>query len=180
MYDFFEGVPGKAASVDLGEQVGYLDRRCDVLTGALVDAEAPGSLPPAQQVRHGLTDLLVHEGLDDRLIDVAEVHEQLTEAPALELGALRLEGVAEGLRGEGSGGDEPGAELWSTTRDDNGVHPTAAQEDLALLYPVVDVQAAAGHPVGKLREDRGNRGAAEVSLEHARPPSWLIDPLRHV
>ena len=72
-------------------------RRGDVLAGLLGLAEAPPSGGPAHQVAHRVADLLDDEGLDDRLLDEAEVDQQLAQSPALQLVALSLKGLGESL-----------------------------------------------------------------------------------
>ncbi|MFN5074962.1 MAG: hypothetical protein ACK5MO_05160, partial [Planctomyces sp.] len=50
-----------------------------------------------------LPQLLSHARLDDLLLDGAEVDQQLAQPPALQFGALDLQCLTEGLRGDGAG-----------------------------------------------------------------------------
>src|SRR5205085_6463336 len=65
--------------------------RCDVFTGPLGFPEPPTPGLPPDQITHGVANGLGHERLDHLAVHVPEVDEQLTEAPALQLLALRLE-----------------------------------------------------------------------------------------
>ncbi len=124
--DLGDALPHAVPLSDVREQLLHGGGGRDVLAGALVDAELPRAGRPAQQVGGLLTYLLVHERLDDRLIDVPQVDEELPEAPALELGPLRLECLGQALRSERAAGHQPGAELRAAAGHVDGVHLAAA------------------------------------------------------
>ena len=65
--------------------------------------------------------------------DVAEVDEQLTEPPALQLVGLDVEGGGECLGGEVAGGDQAGAELGAASRHEDRVDRSVLEVDLGLL-----------------------------------------------
>jgi hypothetical protein len=151
----------------------HLDRhgRYDVVAGALVDAELPGRVLPAEQVGHRRPDLLVDEVLDDRLVDVAQVHQQLAQPPALQLGALRLERLAQRLGRERPRGDQPVTELGPLAGCDDRVDAAATQVDLrGFTRRVHHVQAAGRRPVREHAQDVGQRSGGQVALEHGRAP----------
>ena len=141
--DLVDRLPQLVPLSDLDEQLLDRGRRGDVFASPLVDAELPRSGGPAQQIAGLLADLLVDEGLDDGLVDVPEVDQKLTEPPALELGALGLQRLREGLRAEGAAGHQASAELRPPAGHLDGVHLPAAQVHLGrTAHAVVDVQAA--------------------------------------
>ena len=138
--------PAVPAHLDLGEQLAHRHRRSDVLPGLLGLAELVGGDRPLQQGGHGVAQLLDDEGLDDRALDVAEVDQQLTEPPALQLVGLDVEGGGEGLGGEVAGRDQAGAELGAAARDEDGVDRPVLEVDLGLLAGRVGDRQAAGRP----------------------------------
>ena len=84
--------PAVATHLDLGQQLAHRHRRRHVLAGLLGLAELVGGDRPLQQRRHGVAQLLDDERLDDLALDVAEVHQQLAEPPALQLVGLDVQG----------------------------------------------------------------------------------------
>ena len=170
-------LPGVLPVGDLGEQRGDLTGRGDVLAGAFVDSELPGADGPAEQVRDRLVHLLADEGLDDGLVDVAQVNQQLAEAPALQLGALGLQRLREGFRAERAAGDQAGAELRPVAGHRHGVQATAAQvEPGGVVQPIGDVQAPSRGAVGELREHLGQWCGDKVALQHARTSCTSTTP----
>ncbi|MDA8434579.1 MAG: hypothetical protein M0Z98_01180 [Actinomycetales bacterium] len=113
---------------------------------------------PVQQVGDLVADLLGHERLDDGPVDELEVHEELAEAPALQLGALDLEGLGQGLGRERTGRHEPDAEQGSASGDGDGVDQPVAEPGRGLLA----LRAGQGQASG-----RALRGELE---EHAVHP----------
>ena len=83
--------PAVTTHLDLGQQVAHRHRRRDVLAGLLVLAELVRGDRPSEQYRHRIFELLDDERLDDVALDVAEVHQQLTEPPPLQLVGLHIE-----------------------------------------------------------------------------------------
>ena len=96
-----ELAPAVPTHLDLGQQLAHRHRGRDVLPGLLGLAELVRGDRPLQQGGHGVAQLLDDEGLDDGTLDVAEVDEQLTEPPALELVGLDVEGGGRAPRGTG-------------------------------------------------------------------------------
>ena len=95
-------VPVRAAAPQLGEQLGDRLRRGDVLPGLLVLAELAAGDVPAHEVGEHVDELLGDERLDHVAVDEAQVDEQLAQPPALQLGALDLQRLGEGLRAPAS------------------------------------------------------------------------------
>ncbi len=125
--------PARVALPGEREQVGDLDGRRDVLTGALAVAELRLDDGPVQQVGHLVADLLGDEGLDHGAVDELEMDEELAETPALELGALHLERLGQGFGSERAGGHEPDAEEGSATGDGHGVDQSVPEPHRGLL-----------------------------------------------
>ena len=93
--------PAGPTVTDLVEDHGDFDRRSDVLTRLLVLSEAPGVDLPAEQVSEHVDELFGDEGLDNVAVDVPQVHEQLSQPPALQLGALSSREPRRGPRARG-------------------------------------------------------------------------------
>ena len=79
---------------------------------------------------------------DDELLDHLEVHiaqvdEQLTKPPALQLGALDLQRLGECLRGQRAPRHQPDAEHRAPARHHHGVDQPVAQVDLGLVALLV-------------------------------------------
>ena len=130
---------------------------------------------PSRSVE-GVLELLDDERLDHRQLDVAQVHQQLTEPPALQLGALDLQRLREGLRGEGAAGHQADAELRPAAGHDDGVDLAVPEVDLGLVaLRVADEQAAGGAGVRQV-EEHGLDGVGEEGTLWARasllPRSW--------
>ncbi len=164
-------VPAVTTHLDLGQQVAHRHRWRDVLAGLLGLAELVGGDRPLQQRGHGVVQLLDDERLDDRALDVAEVHQQLTEPPALQLVGLDVEGGGEGLGGEVAGGDQSGAELGAAARDEDGVDRAVLEVDLGLLAGGVGDGQAAGCPsVAELEQDLLDGGRHDLRCDNGAAP----------
>jgi len=81
-----------------------------------------------QKIRHLVTDLLADEGLHGGSIDEAQVYEKFAQSPALEFGALDLQGLGQGFGGEDTGGHQAHTQERSPTRYGHRV-------DLAIAKP---------------------------------------------
>ena len=164
-------LPGGAAVVQVVEQLVDGGRGRDVLAGLLVLSELPGGDRPAEQVGQGVLEVLDHELLDHLEVDVAQVHEELTQAPALQLGPLDLERLGERLRGQRAARHQPDAEHRAATRHHDGVDQPVAQVDLGLVALLVaHVHAARGALAGEVVQDGLDGPGEEGALGHERPP----------
>jgi len=115
--------------------------------------------------------VLDDELLDDRELDVAQVHEQLAQAPALQLGALDLQCLGQGLGGQGSARHQPDTEHDPAAGHHDGIDCAVAEEDLRLVALLVTDEQATGR--SRLRQvvEHGLDGVGEEStLGHERPP----------
>ncbi len=123
------------------------------------------------------SELLDDERLDDRALDVAQVDEQLAQPPALQLGALDLERLGEGLGGQVAGGDQPDAEQRPAAGDGDGVDLAVPEEDLGLLAGLVAHDQAAGRPgLGEVHEhglDGGRHDCVTTTVSDPPPRDRL-------
>ena len=175
-------LPVGGADAQALEQVGYALRRGDVLPGLLRLAEAPGVGLPGQQVDEHVDELLADEGLDHVAVDVPEVDEQLTEPPALQLGALDLQRLGERLGRQLAGGRQPGAEQGSPAGHEDGIDQAVPQIDLGLFVGAAGDVQAAGRPLSpQVKQDLLNRTGEKVAVEHAGgpPPLGSVGTFHH-
>ncbi len=163
------GPPGVAVARH-GDEVGDLDRRGDVLAGPLAVAEATVDHGPVQEVGDLVAQLLGDEGLDHAAVDEAEVHEQLAESPALQLGALHLQRLGQGLGREGAGGHQADAEQGATTGDGHGVDLAVAEPDGGLLALAVVEREAPGRVLGGQLQEEAVRRRGVATVRHAWSP----------
>ena len=167
-----DGLPGRGAVAQVVEELGHRRRRGDVLAGLLVLAELPGGHRPAQQVGQGVLEVLDDELLDHRELDVAQVHEQLAQPPALQLGALDLQRLGEGLRGQGAAGHQADAEHHPAAGHVDGVDLAVPEVDLGLVALLVaDEQAAGGAGVRQVAQ-HGLDGVGEEGTLGHEPTSF--------
>jgi hypothetical protein len=147
-------LPGGQVLGGVGEQVLDGHGRRDVLAGALLDPEAPAAGGEQQQLERRLAQLLADGGLDDVLLDEAEVDQQLAQAPALQLGGLRVVRLGQGGGVEVAGGDQAGPEAGAAVGAGRRRRRVRAQETLASgaaptvtrRQPVADAAASAAGP----------------------------------
>ena len=126
---------------------------------------------PSRSVE-GVLEVLDDELLDHGELDVPEVHQQLTQAPALQLGALDLQRLGEGLRGEGATGHQAYAEHHPAAGHVDGVDLAVAQVDLGLVaFLVADEQAPGGAGVRQVVQHGLDGVGEEGALGHELPPS---------
>ncbi len=167
-----DGLPGRGAVPEVVEQLGHRRRRGDVLAGLLVLAELPGGHRPAQQVGQGVLEVLDDELLDHRELHVAQVHQQLAQPPALQLGALDLQRLGESLRGERAAGHQPDAEHHPSAGHGDGVDLAVPEVDLGLVALLVANEQAAGSAGVRQFVQHGLDGVGEEgTLRHELPPS---------
>ncbi|HZV25659.1 MAG TPA: hypothetical protein VFG00_05140 [Acidothermaceae bacterium] len=106
------------------------------------------------------------------MFDEAEVHEQFTEAPALEFCALCLERLGQVLWDEGVARDQSSTELRTLARYRNRVNQPSLEVDKSLAADVVnDMETASGLLVCEATERNFDGGGREVAFEHGRPPT---------
>ena len=116
--------------------------------------------------------MLDDELLDHRELDVAEVHEQLTQAPALQLGALDLQRLGEGLGRQGATGHQAYAEHHPAAGHVDGVDLAVPEVDLGLVaFLVADEQAPGGAGVRQIVQHGLDGVGEEGTLGHELPPS---------
>jgi hypothetical protein len=87
--------------------------------------------------------------LDDELLDhgevhVSQVHQQLPQPPALQLGALDLQGLSQRLRRESPTRHQAYAEHGPPAGNEHGVDLAVPQEDLGLVTLLVAHEQAPG------------------------------------
>jgi hypothetical protein len=88
---------------------------------------------------------VLHDELfDNGEVHVSQVHQQLTQPPALQLGPLDLQGLGERLRCESPAGHETYAEHGAPARNEHGIDLAVPQEDLGLVTLLVTHEQAAG------------------------------------
>ena len=92
--------------------------------------------------------------LDDELLDngevhVSQVHQQLAQPPALQLGPLDLQGLGKCLRRERATGHQAYAEHGPPAGNEHGVDLAVPKEDLGLVTLVVAHEQAAGRRLGR-------------------------------
>ncbi len=177
MDDDGEFVPVVAPAIDLRQQLLELGRRGHVFSCLLRLTEAPAACLPADELAHGVADLLGDERLDNGLVDEAHVDEQLAESPALQVVSLRVEGLGQRLGCQRVGRDEPRAERRPLAGHLNGVDEAGFDEDECFLAGHVDDMEATGHRFGGEVAERGRQGnGLQVALEHCDLHPMSIPP----
>ena len=162
-----DGGPLLVTTTGRTEKLGDLHGRGDVLAGPLAVAELLLRNLPVQEVGDLVADLLAHEGLDHGTVDEAEMHEELAEAPALELGALHLQRLCQCFRSEDAGGHEADAEQRTAARDRDRVDVAVPEPHCRLLALGLGHDEAAGGLLGGQLEQEAVHAGREAAVRHA-------------